>query len=229
MKHISTVIVLIVCLVVLSGFSKDRRIYTHLLQNAASGNPGHLVEELIRLGADVNYQDDSGFSALHWAAFSDNITIVKLLIQAGADVNARTDIYDLRTPLFMTPESGYEIAPEITNLLLENGADPNAQNAELETPLHYVCYVEADPADQEFIDIEIQILKNLIAGGANVNIANTRKETPLFQAVIANRKDCIEILINAGADITVKDDQGKTPLDYGTKEVKAFLKSLKKD
>ena len=50
------------------------------------------------MGADVNAKDNGGFVPLHWAVSLGNIALAKLLISAGADVNAETNMMGT-TPL----------------------------------------------------------------------------------------------------------------------------------
>ncbi len=58
----------------------------YLMQAAAQGDK-NIVQQLINNGADINYLDASGNSALAEAALKGKLTIVKLLIKAGGDVN----------------------------------------------------------------------------------------------------------------------------------------------
>ena len=70
--------------------------YTPLMSGAALGT--HVSEELIRKigllllkhGASVGSRDKDGFTPLHWAAAVDNATMCAVLIQAGAELNARS-------------------------------------------------------------------------------------------------------------------------------------------
>jgi len=76
------------------------------------------VQRLIEQSANVNAKRENGWTALRWAAFFGHKEIVKLLIQAGADVNAKEYEYG-RTALYYAREEGHE---EIVQLLLEAGA-----------------------------------------------------------------------------------------------------------
>jgi ankyrin repeat protein len=59
----------------------------------------------------------------------------------------------------------------------------------------------------------IDLLKLLIAKGCNVNAQDDRDgDTPLHYAALQHRLDCVKFLVNAGADVLVKDRNGKTPL-----------------
>ena len=81
--------------------------------NAASGNPNFV-----------------GVTALHAAASIGNTNIAELLLQAGADVNAREK--DGSTPLHEAVNHDH---PELAELLLANKADPNVRNTVGQTPL----------------------------------------------------------------------------------------------
>lgn len=73
-----------------------------------------MVEALLNAGADINLQDDRGFTALMWAAEIGRVGIVKKLIAAGADVNLRRN--DGKATIDIVDDC------EIQNLLKEAGA-----------------------------------------------------------------------------------------------------------
>lgn len=89
------------------------------------------VELLLRHGADVRAvaRNDFGVTALHAALAGPDPDVARLLVAAGADVNARQS--GNSTPLHSTAANGYL---ELTHLLLERGADPQARNAAGRTP-----------------------------------------------------------------------------------------------
>ena len=56
----------------------------------------------------------------------------------------------------------------------------------------------------------LQALEQLLAGGCDVNAQNNAKQTPLFQA---KDTETINLLLNAGADPTIRDSRGATAAD----------------
>jgi ankyrin repeat protein len=96
----------------------------------------HIVAMLLRAGCDIELRNQSkhtggvGATALDCAASWGRHEIAKLLIDAGANVNARTDRKS--TPLHEATRAGHV---RMTRLLLENGADPDARDNHNETPL----------------------------------------------------------------------------------------------
>jgi ankyrin repeat protein len=84
------------------------------------------VKRVIGAGADVNARDKRGYTAVIWASAWKQTEIVKLLIEAGADVNVQGD-RDRRTALMHAAVSGDEYV-EMAKLLIEAGADVNAQD-----------------------------------------------------------------------------------------------------
>lgn len=101
-----------------------------------------IIDFLIEKGASVNETLKSSTSPLHLAVSYGRVKVVKLLIKAEAHVNARDE--SLNTPLHMiknmtvrsypcfpTPADHYAIV----NLLIQNGAEVRAKNADGKMPL----------------------------------------------------------------------------------------------
>ncbi|MDP3788599.1 MAG: ankyrin repeat domain-containing protein [Candidatus Chromulinivorax sp.] len=89
---------------------------------------------------------------------------------------------------------------EITQYLLDRGANVNHQNDDRNTPLHFAAWNNADKA-----------ISLLITAGALVNQPNNFGSTPLHYAVLNNSHEVITVLIEAGADITIQNSYNKTP------------------
>ena len=150
-----------------------------------------MVEYLILNGADVNVTDDNGKTPLIWAA-SNSLESAKILISGSADVNAKAN--DGMTP-FLQSVFGVlsgKIPLLLCDLLLENGADINANltgnNANGWSAIHYAA-----------MNGEIELVQYLIRKGANVNKATAEGSTPIFLAKMEGYEEIVKILRRAGA------------------------------
>jgi len=166
------------------------------LYEAAADGDNELVKSLISGGADVNAQNDWGWTPLYVAAAIGNGVIVNLLIAKGADVDAPNKLSE--TPLHLAVSNGHR---DIVMLLIENGADFRAADEDGVTPLHAT-------AEQGYIDIATLLIKK----GADVNAKDRWIWTPLHYACSNNHKDTAELLITKGADLRTADEDGVTPL-----------------
>src|SRR4029077_1654284 len=92
------------------------------LSDAAMQGDQDAVRSLLAQKVDVNAPQGDGTTALHWAAYKDDIEMAKVLLSSGASVKAATRIGAI-TPLFMASKNGS--APMI-EILLKSGADANA-------------------------------------------------------------------------------------------------------
>ena len=136
---------------------------------------------------------------LHVCRYVTNIPLLKLLIEAGADVNAGDKTGHIA---LMLAEN-----TEVIKLLIEAGADVNAQDKYGRTALTYAENLEK--------------IKLLIEAGADVNTANKKNRwTALMYAKNAEK---IKLLIEAGADVNIEDEWGNTALMLATNEEKITL------
>ncbi|KAI5704951.1 hypothetical protein M8J76_013264 [Diaphorina citri] len=94
--------------------------------SAALFNEIDRVTKLLDQGVDPNTPDNAGYTALHYAARSNNKPICLLLISRGANVNAVTRAGQA-TPLHRAASAGNE---EIVTLLLDNGADSTLKDSD---------------------------------------------------------------------------------------------------
>ncbi|KAL3804723.1 hypothetical protein HJC23_008538 [Cyclotella cryptica] len=103
------------------------------LRHASMQSNALALKQAIDEGADVNGADESGQTALHFAADRGSVNCIRLLIQSGADVNA----FDSDgIGVLQTAVMGGNI--DAVKLLLENGADPDARDVDGETPRTWV-------------------------------------------------------------------------------------------
>ena len=163
----------------------------------------------------VGAVDKAGQTALHWTASKGQTNIVALLLERGANPNAKQRFDE--TPLHFAVEAGHV---ETARLLLAKGADVNARNGSMSTPLH-----------EAVLQGSAELIEVLIKGGADVNARDDQRQTPLHYACHKGHLNVIELLLAAGADVNAKDESGRTPLRYlvadgsGNPELVTFLKS----
>ncbi len=132
------------------------------MHTAAFGNFDTL-KLLIEKGADVNAHNDFDATALLWAARDPEKA--RLLVERGADVNARSK--QGRTPLMLASllQGG---APTVA-MLLAKGAAVNVQDGRGDTALGLAATIG-----------EVEIMRLLLAGGADPSVRNSRGETQSF-------------------------------------------------
>ena len=178
--------------------------YMTALILASWGGYIEIVRSLLASGAEINLEDDEGWTALTFAAANGYIDIYKLLIEAGARYSyydfyhaigsGRIKIVDLmlsdggldpnhtirrvgRTGLMVAAEYGHDA---VTELLLAYGADPNIQNPSGSTALHYAR--------------KSGVVELLLNAGADPNIRNNYGQTALDEAATLKRQNVINIL-----------------------------------
>ena len=98
---------------------------------------------------------------------------------------------------------------EIVNALLDANADVNIKDRYKVTPLHTAIDTAAVNKNNPN---GAAMIKALIENNANIDAINNLKETPLKKAISYNYLHGINDLLNAGADVNKKDDNGNTPL-----------------
>ena len=153
---------------------------------AMRGDQGS-VRALLQQGADVNAAQGDGMTALHWAADRGDLEMARMLVYAGAGLEAVTRMAEY-TPLHLASRAGHGA---VVRALLEAGSDPAAPTASGgATPLH----LAAAAGDAEAVAA-------LIDHGADVDAREERAgQTPLIFAAAQNRVEAIRALLAGGAD-----------------------------
>uniref|UniRef100_A0A8C9N263 Protein phosphatase 1 regulatory subunit n=1 Tax=Serinus canaria TaxID=9135 RepID=A0A8C9N263_SERCA len=184
------------------------------------------TEEVLRLlerGADINYANVDGLTALHQACIDDNVDMVKFLVENGANINQPDN--EGWIPLHAAASCGYL---DIAEYLISQGAHVGAVNSEGDTPL--------DIAEEEAME---ELLQNEV-NRQGVDIESARKEeerimlrdarqwlnsghindvrhaksggTALHVAAAKGYTEVLKLLIQAHYDVNIKDYDGWTPL-----------------
>ena len=168
----------------LSAAASDTR-----LADAAMRGDKEAVRSLLKQKADVNAAHGDGATALHWAAYNDDLEMVKMLLAAGANVKATTREGAI-TPLFMACTNGDAAMIEA---LLKAGADAKSVKANGTTAL--MTASASGSADAA---------KVLIENGAEVNTKEAvYGQTALMFAASLGRDGVIKVLMEHGAEANV--------------------------
>ena len=174
-----------------------------------------VIRTLLEQRAAVNAPQADGMTALHWAAYRDDLETARLLVEAKANVSA-ANRYGV-TPLSLACQNG---STSIVELLLERGANPNTALRGGETVLMTAART-GEPGP----------VAALLRRGADTNAKERRGQTALMWAAADGHAQVVELLIKAGADIHARlPDSGFTPFFFAARNgrievVRALLKA----
>ncbi|XP_045145192.1 protein phosphatase 1 regulatory subunit 12A isoform X6 [Echinops telfairi] len=190
---------------------------------ACSSGDTDEVLKLLHRGADINYANVDGLTALHQACIDDNVDMVKFLVENGANINQPDN--EGWIPLHAAASCGYL---DIAEFLIGQGAHVGAVNSEGDTPLD----IAEDEAMEELLQNEVN------RQGVDIEAARKEEErimlrdarqwlnsghindvrhaksggTALHVAAAKGYTEVLKLLIQAGYDVNIKDYDGWTPL-----------------
>ena len=223
--------------------AKDNRGRTPLMM-AARANRINRVKVLLEAGANVNDVDENGYSALMLAACTDKgersiqnspMQVITELIKAGADINMISN--DGKTAFDCVVHRDYASA----RALVFAGVETNNFMELFKSAAYYgdtqIIKALAPKVTDKSSDASNNIvliasswghanaLRALLEAGFNPN-AKYDGKTAL---TITSSLSCVKVLVEAGADINLKDDYGMTPLQNAEKrgfyDIMRYLKS----
>ena len=184
---------------------------------------------LLQHGAEVDVQDNLGWTPLHWASQVGRRDIVEFLLEHHADINVQT--VQGNTPLHLASGEGeLDIARlllqrravvhyrdnkgwtslhtasnnghlDVVQLLLESGAIVDARNRVQKTPLALAS-----------MNGHVEVSRFLIEGGADVNFRTKESWVPLHIAARFGHLDVVQLLLDHDVDVDVQEEDRWTPL-----------------
>lgn len=164
------------------------------------------VKNSIKLGADINCKIQGGQSpltyALKLAKSTKNFSIIEYLINNGSNINYICD--NGSVPLSIALELKNI---EIIKLLINKGSNINLYYSDKSNCLHMSIIYEL----KNIVEFTLKKYPTLI------DSKNINGETPLFYAVERGNLEIIKILLNNGADIDIKRNDGLNVLTFGIK------------
>lgn len=204
------------------------------LSLACSGGRYEVVELLLNRGANKEHRNVSDYTPLSLAASGGYVNIIKLLLSHGAEINSRTGSKLGISPLMLAAMNGHAAA---VKLLLDMGSDINAQiETNRNTALTLACFQGRHEVVSLLVDrkanIEhraktgltplmeaasggyVEVGRVLLDKGADVNATPvpSSRDTALTIAADKGHIRFVELLIQRGALIDVKNKKGNSPL-----------------
>ncbi|KAJ0422896.1 ankyrin repeat-containing domain protein [Aspergillus carlsbadensis] len=225
-----------------SQFSPDGVVSCTALHLAATHAPVDTLKLLVSAGLDPSARDTNGWTVFHYACKAccvENLSYLlsldphaihqptpdgwtpltigykadakyyedgaAYLVEQGADINTPTPETPKYTPVHIAAKEGYW---DLLNLLLEQEALITQAEGTGESPLHFMDW-----------DDEVHSgTKTLLKHGADINAQDGEGSTLLHKLFKVDPrryyKDIVRFLLESGADLSIRDKQGKTPKDW---------------
>ena len=188
-----------------------------------------LVYDFVASGQSAFSKDQNGVSLIQWCAYHGDVSAIKFLLSKGELLKNLGENFDLNGAVF----HGHL---HLCQFLIENGANVNYPLPDTgEAPLHSALCKANRPIYDTIIEL-------LLANGAKTNVktkqgietgsfmrdCRTKGETPLHRAAAFGSEKSIQLLIDAGADLEVKDSSGDSPLTWASWHLRppAILRKL---
>ncbi|XP_063405165.1 uncharacterized protein LOC134688397 [Mytilus trossulus] len=198
------------------------------------------IEELLKLGADVNMPDSAYLLPILAAAYSCHWDAMDLLIKHNGDINKGN--HSGTPPLILAATVGHTEAIlqllkrgatvnlckndgtsavhrasdrghlEVLRVLVQKGGDINLCNHDGESPL----FIASENG-------HLEIVKYLLQTDANVNFSNNTSRSPIFAACNQNHLDVVTVLLENNAHVDCVDKNNRTPLYIASRKGRVKL------
>jgi ankyrin repeat protein len=170
-------------------------------------NPGP-IRNLLSRGFDPNTRSTEGLSGLYLAFRDGSLNVAKVLIDwPKTNVEARTDLDE--SPLMIAALKGHL---ELVKKLIDRGADVNKTGW---TPLHYAASAG-----------HLRVMELLLEQHAYIDAESPNGTTPLMMAANYGTPAATKLLLEAGADPTLRNQVGMTAVDFAKRADRRDLAEL---
>lgn len=183
--------------------SREVAAYQGLHRAAHAGDVAE-IKRLAESGEDVDVRDRRGRTPAHVAAYASNDAALRALAEAGADMNAlEGQAYDVVTIAAVADD------PDLMALALELGNAPDL----VTSPYDGTALIAAAHLGH------VEVVRLLIEAGAPLDHVNNLDWTAMIEAVVLgdggpDHQKVLKLLVDAGADQSIGDSDGVTPLEH---------------
>lgn len=184
--------------------SSDQIAHYDGLREAAHQDDAHAIRVLVAGGADPDKRDSAGRTPAHVAAFASSDRALRALGEAGADMNAlESHAYDVLTIAAVANDLA------LVALALDLGNRPDL----VTSPSQGTALIAAAHLGHA------RIVSRLVAAGAPLDHVNNLGWTAVMEAVVLGNGgqghiETVRALIESGADVSLADLDGVTPLEH---------------
>ena len=167
---------------------------------AIKRDDARVVQTLLQRGFDVNTRDPKGLHGL-FLAVRDESFKTAVVLAAWPKVEVETRNATDESPLMMASLRGQTA---VVQLLIEKGADVNKPGW---APLHYAATKG-----------HLEVMNLLLEHHAYIDASSPNESTPLMMAALYGTPAAVKLLLEAGADPTIKNALGLTALDFALRD-----------
>ena len=185
-----------------------------LLIISKKGDKEKLLDLLSSKQININFQNENGWSALHFACDEGNLKIAEILIKSKIDLNLKTN--EKKTSLHISVFRGYF---DISKLLIENGAKINLRDNEQNLPIH-IC------ASQGYDELLNFLLEKSHSG---IKIKNLYGKTPLDLAIKESTKEIIQKFLNMKKMNNISNKDNEQNHNFAKIRIRKTNKNLMKN
>ncbi len=158
------------------------------------------VQTLLQRGFDINTRDPKGLHGLFLAVRDESVKTA-VVLAAWPKVEVETRNATDESPLMMASLRGQTA---VVQLLIEKGADVNKPGW---APLHYAATKG-----------HLEVMNLLLEHHAYIDASSPNESTPLMMAALYGTPAAVKLLLEAGADPTIKNALGLTALDFALRD-----------
>lgn len=170
---------------------------------AVQTDDGPTISTLLARGFDGNTRDAKGQTGLYLATRDKSLKAANALL-AWRKINVEARTTSDESPLMIAALNG---SSDLAQVLITKGADVNKTGW---APLHYAATRG-----------HLQMLSLLLENYAYIDAASPNGTTPLMMAAFYGTPQAVKLLLDAGADPLIKNDQSLTAIDFAQRNNRA--------